>query len=84
MDFYYKKFLHDLIIGRRNILCLKQLLHMEHLICFIIGHLKPLQRLKELGDEFNAQRADLVSNIKCVDRVISQDSCALKLHIITT
>ena len=61
---------------------------------FHIGHLKLLQRLKELGDElivavstdeFNnlkgkktlipyEQRAEIVANIKCVDKVIPEHS----------
>ena len=66
---------------------------------FHIGHLKLLQRLKNLGDElivavstdeFNrgkgkkvmipyAQRAEIVENIKCVDKVIPEDSWEQKI-----
>lgn len=66
---------------------------------FHIGHLKLLQRLKELGDElivgvstdeFNAikgkktvipydQRALIVENIKCVDKVIPEDNWEQKI-----
>ena len=66
---------------------------------FHIGHLKLLQRIKELGDtlivavssdEFNAikgkktiipyeQRAEIVSNIKCVDLVIPENDWEQKI-----
>ncbi len=66
---------------------------------FHIGHLKLLQRLKQLGDklivavstdEFNAgknkktiipyeQRSEIVSNIKCVDVVIPENSWEQKI-----
>jgi len=66
---------------------------------FHIGHLRLLQRLKELGDElivavstdeFNEgkgkktlipydQRAEIVANIKCVDKVIPENSWDQKL-----
>ena len=66
---------------------------------FHIGHLKLLQRLKDLGDElivaistdeFNrgkgkkvmipyAQRAEIVENIKCVDKVIPEDNWEQKV-----
>jgi glycerol-3-phosphate cytidylyltransferase len=66
---------------------------------FHIGHLRLLQRLKEIGDElivavstdeFNQgkgkkvmipyeQRAEIVANIKCVDRVIEEESWEQKI-----
>ena len=66
---------------------------------FHIGHLKLLQRLKDMADElivaistdeFNLgkgkkvmipyeQRAEIVSNIKCVDRVIPEESWEQKV-----
>jgi glycerol-3-phosphate cytidylyltransferase len=66
---------------------------------FHIGHLKLLQRIKEMGDElivavstdeFNqlkekktlipyAQRAEIVENIKCVDKVISENDWEQKI-----
>ena len=66
---------------------------------FHIGHLKLLQRLKDLGDElivaistdeFNrgkdkkvmipyAQRAEILENIKCVDKVIPEDNWEQKV-----
>ena len=66
---------------------------------FHIGHLKLLQRLKDMADElivaistdeFNrgkgkkvmipyAQRAEIVENIKCVDKVIPEESWEQKL-----
>lgn len=66
---------------------------------FHIGHLKLLQRIKELGDtlivavssdEFNTikgkktiipyeQRAEIVSNIKCVDLVIPENDWEQKI-----
>ena len=67
---------------------------------FHIGHLKLLQRIKNLGDrlivavstdEFNAlkgkktiipyeQRAEIVSNIKCVDLVIPENNWEQKVE----
>jgi len=67
---------------------------------FHIGHLKLLQRLKELGDElivavstdeFNEgkgkktlipydQRAEIVANIKCVDKVIPEENWEQKIE----
>lgn len=67
---------------------------------FHIGHLKLLQRIKNLGDklivavstdEFNAlkgkrtiipyeQRAEIVSNIKCVDLVIPENNWEQKIE----
>lgn len=67
---------------------------------FHIGHLKLLQRIKDLGDklivavstdEFNAlkgkktiipydQRAEIVSNIKCVDMVIPENTWEQKIE----
>ncbi len=69
---------------------------------FHIGHLKLLQRLKQLAnggelivavstDEFNAQkgkkvlipyeqRAEIVNNIKCVDKVIPENSWEQKVE----
>ena len=67
---------------------------------FHIGHLRLLQRLKELGDElivavstdeFNEgkgkktlipfeQRAEIVANIKCVDKVIPEESWEQKVE----
>ena len=66
---------------------------------FHIGHLRLLQRLKEMADklivavstdEFNqtkgkkvmipyAQRAEIVANIKCVDRVIPEENWEQKI-----
>jgi len=66
---------------------------------FHIGHLRLLQRLKELGDElivavstdeFNKlkgkkvmipyeQRAEIVANIKCVDKVIPENNWEQKI-----
>ena len=66
---------------------------------FHIGHLRLLQRLKDLGDElivavstdkFNQikgkkvmipyeQRAEIVKNIRCVDRVIAEESWEQKI-----
>jgi glycerol-3-phosphate cytidylyltransferase len=66
---------------------------------FHIGHLKLLQRLKELGDElivavstdeFNKikgkrvlipfeQRAEIIANIKCVDKVIAEENWNQKI-----
>lgn len=66
---------------------------------FHIGHLKLLQRIKDLADElivavstdeFNeikgkktmisyAQRAEIVENIKCVDRVIPEENWEQKI-----
>ena len=66
---------------------------------FHIGHLKLLQRLKDMADElivaistdaFNTkkgkkvmipyeQRAEIVANIKCVDRVIAEESWEQKV-----
>ena len=71
---------------------------------FHIGHLKLLQRIKEMGDElivavstdeFNEikgkkilipyeQRAEIVANIKCVDRVIPENSWEQKIEDIKT
>ena len=71
---------------------------------FHIGHLKLLQRLKELGDtlivavstdSFNQgkgkktlipyeQRAEIVSNIKCVDMVIPETCWEQKIEDIAT
>jgi glycerol-3-phosphate cytidylyltransferase len=67
---------------------------------FHIGHLKLLQRLKELGDklivavstdEFNKgkgkkvmipyeQRAEIIANIKCVDKVIPENTWEQKIE----
>ena len=67
---------------------------------FHIGHLRLLQRLKEMGDElivavstdeFNRgkgkrvmipyeQRAEIVANIKCVDKVIPEESWEQKVE----
>jgi len=67
---------------------------------FHIGHLRLLQRIKELGDElivavstdeFNeikgkkvmipyAQRAEIVANIKCVDKVIPENNWEQKVE----
>jgi len=67
---------------------------------FHIGHLKLLQRLKDLGDElivavstdeFNEgkgkktlipyeQRAEIVANIKCVDKVIPEENWEQKVE----
>jgi len=67
---------------------------------FHIGHLKLLQRLKDLGDElivavstdeFNSlkgkktlipyeQRAEIVANIKCVDKVIPEKNWEQKIE----
>jgi len=71
---------------------------------FHIGHLKLLQRLKEMADElivavstdeFNRgkgkkvmipyeQRAEIVANIKCVDKVIAENSWEQKVSDIQT
>ena len=67
---------------------------------FHIGHLKLLQRAKELGDrlivavstdEFNEkkgkktlisfeQRTEIVANIKCVDKVVAEESWEQKIE----